>query len=207
MMSVETALHNGFCLFYHDSVDPSTLIPVQTLQGSIQHVNRCIQSLGNKISEWPWGDQDEAARLVRVNWIYQRLHCESIRKPLLVDKQFNVVCGDTRLMSLMLLDHPPPVSVVVACWANEANKFSGWTNIRSDHDLIQAAKFDQDAQVLIECNQQGITWLEIGDSTTAHHLHDHDQRVQMLEKYLTQHHIAKLSVEWCKHSVAWQNFL
>lgn len=206
MKSIQSAVNNGFCLFYHHSVDPTTLIPGQTLQRSIQHVNRCVQLLGHKISEWPWGDQDEAARLVRVNWIYQRLHHEPIRKPLLVDGKFNVTCGDTRLMSLMLLDCAPAVSVVAACLANEASQFSEWICINNDQDLIDVAKFDKQAQVLVEYNDQSITWLEIGDSTTAHHLHDHHQRVRMLENYLLCNPTTIMSVEWCKTSIDWEHF-
>ena len=77
-MNIEQALADKFCMFYKINVDPMLLTPSQLLSTSLNHVNGCLRTLGANIASWPWGDQDEATRLVRVNWIYQRPDRKSV---------------------------------------------------------------------------------------------------------------------------------
>jgi hypothetical protein len=207
-MNIEQALTDKFCMFYKGNVDPMLLIPGQLLSTSLNHVNHCLRTLGANIASWPWGDQDEAARLVRVNWIYQNLQQEPIRKPILVDHLHRVICGDTRLMALSLLKDLPAVSVVMVCPVHLQDQYNHWIRIRNSQDLIHAANFKPDAQVLVDISGDKICWLEIGDQSTAHHLHDHDTRVAMMTNYLkTQSAELEITTQWCIDSIDWSRFI
>jgi len=206
-MNIEQALSDQFCMFYKAGVNPMLLTPGQLLSTSLNHVNYCLHTLGTNIVEWPWGDQDEAARLVRINWIYQNLQQEPIRKPILIDHLHNVICGDTRLMALFLLKDLPTVSVVMVCPIHMQDQYNHWIQIHNNQDLIQATNFKPDAQVLVEINSDKICWLEIGDQSTAHHLHDHDTRVFMMTNYLkTQPANFEITTQWCTDSIDWLKF-
>jgi hypothetical protein len=153
--------------------------------------------------------QDEAARLMRANWIYQRLGSEAIRKPILAHQENNqliVDCGDTRLMALNLLLDPGTVSVVVVVPISQAGEYSNWRQIHTNRDLIRATGFGRDAGIAVRVNTDGrIEWLEIGDHTTAHHLHDVDQRVTMMQRYIdTQSNTFEFSVDWARSYINWE---
>jgi hypothetical protein len=53
---------------------------------------------------------------------------------------------------------------------------------------------------------QAIEWLEIGDNTTAHHLHSVDQRVAMMQNYMDQNPDAVFSTEWARSYINWTNY-
>lgn len=191
-------------MFYKTEVDPRSLTLGQSLENSLRHVNYCLRTLGSNIAEWPWGDQDEATRLVRVNWIYHNLQHEPIRKPILTDHCHNVICGDTRLMALFLLKDLPTVNVVMVCPIHMQDQYNQWIRICNNQDLIQATNFQPDAHVLVQADSDGISWLEIGDQSTAHHLHDHATRVAMMTNYLkNQPADFEISKQWCTDSIDW----
>ena len=207
-MNIEQALSDKFCMFYKIEIDTMLLTPGQLLSTSLNHVNDCLRTQGSNIAEWVWGDQDEATRLVRVNWIYQNLHQEPIRKPILIDHLHRVICGDTRLMALSLLKNLPTVNVVMICPIHMQYQYDHWIRIHNNQDLIKAANFKPDAQVLVDTNSDGISWLEIGDQSTAHHLHDHDTRVTMMTNYLkTQPADFEITTQWCTDSIDWWKFI
>jgi hypothetical protein len=206
-MTIEQALSDKFCMFYKGGVDPTLLTPGQSLENSLNYVNYCLHTLGTNIAEWPWGDQDEATRLVRVNWIYQNLQQEPIRKPILIDHLHRVICGDTRLMALFLLKDLLTVNVVMVCPIHMQDQYNQWIQIHNNQDLIQATNFEPNAHVLVEADSAGISWLEIGDQSTAHHLHDHDTRVVMMTNYLkTQSADFEITKQWCTDSIDWLKF-
>ena len=104
-LTIEQALGDQWAMFYHPQWPVEDLLPVCTLEDGIERVNHQLQS-SRDLKTWGLGYQDEVARLLWVNWIYQRLGTEPIRKPVLVheyDDTWIVDCGDTRLMSLKLL--------------------------------------------------------------------------------------------------------
>lgn len=210
-LTIEQALGDQYLMFYHAAWPAEDLQPVCTLIQSVSTVNRCLSKHGKNISEWSPNEQDEAARLLWVNWIYQRLGVEPIRKPILVhceQQRLVVDCGDTRLMSLNLLIDPGTVSVVCTAPTGQADDFADWTPIRNNKELLRATGFGQDAHVMIRpAKDHAIEWLEIGDRTTAHHLHDVDQRVNMMQRYLDQQ--AKnfeFSVDWARNYIAWDRY-
>lgn len=207
-LTIEQALGNKYLMFYNAVWPVEDLHPVCTLTQSVDTVNYHLNKSGRDISKWGAAEQDEAARLLWVNWMYQRLGVEPIRKPILVHRdngKFVVDCGDTRLMSLNLLIDPGEVSVVCTVPIEEAAGFANWTPIRNNRELLRATGFGRGAHVMLRpAESYAIDWLEVGDHTTAHHLHDINQRVAMMQRYIdTQVDDFKFSVDWARSYINW----
>jgi hypothetical protein len=210
-ITIEQALGDKYLMFYHAAWPVDLLTPVCTIERSVNIVNSELKYNNRNLMSWPAMKQDEAARLMRANWIYQRLGVEPIRKPVLThwhSGQHIVDCGDTRLMALNLLLDPGTVGVAVTVPVEHADQFSDWDPIRTNQELIQVSGFSDTAQVLIRPGtEQAIEWLEIGDHTTAHHLHSVDLRVNMMQNYLTQQPANFVfSVDWARSYINWDSY-
>jgi len=205
--TIEQVLGTQYAMFYHPAIAVDNLTPVCTLPQSISTVNQQLQP-SRDLSTWAYSYQDEIARLLWVNWMYQRLSAESIRKPVLVheqDSKLIIDCGDTRLMSLNLLIDPGTVSVVVVVPVAQAKEYTDWRQIHTNRDLMRATGFGRGANIALRVNDAGrIEWLEIGDHTTAHHLHDVDQRIAMMQRYIdTQEDTFEFSTDWARSHINW----
>tara|TARA_R110000868_G_scaffold408015_1_gene690124 strand:+ start:1042 stop:1695 length:654 start_codon:yes stop_codon:yes gene_type:complete len=212
---LKIALGSTYRMFYNPSILVSTLTPVQTLDRACQVINNQLESYSTNISTWDAMKQDEIARLLWVNLFYQNLDTEPIRKPILVHKQNNqllVDCGDTRLMALQLKLSTAKVSVVITCLAEESEQYSTWQSITCDIDLVKATNFDlNNTKILVTPappdSDYAFEWMEIGDQSTSHHLHNTNHRVEMMQKYLnTQPADFKFSAEWVKTPIDWTTF-
>jgi hypothetical protein len=111
-------------------------------------------------------------------------------------------------MALNLLLDPGTVGVAVTVPVEHADQFSDWTPVHTNQDLIQITGFSNTANVLVRSGtEQAIEWLEIGDHTTAHHLHSVDQRVSMMQNYLNQQPADfEFSVGWARSYINWQHY-
>ena len=205
-------LGSRYAMFYHHSVPVARLCPQQTLEDSIEIVNNYMSVHGRDLTQWELGIQDEAARLVNVNWIYQRLGHEPIKKPILVHCEGSdlvVDCGDTRLMALNLCESQPLVSVLITVLMHEQHHYQDWVAVTSDRELIQLAGMDPGSANIYytlanESSAHAVSWLEIGDVGTAHHLHSLDKKLEMLQRYLDQQSDDFVfSVEWAKQYIDW----
>jgi hypothetical protein len=213
---IKTALGSTYCMFYHPAFPIAQLTPVQTLEGSCSEVNRALGLYGTDLLSWPARLQDEIARLLRVNYFYQNLNKEPIRKPLLIhrqNEQYIVDCGDTRLMTLQLNPEITIVSVVTTCTVADAGRYNTWQQINNDQDLIRLVKFDANNTIILVTaaplgTGYGLEWLEIGDHSTAHHLHSIDLRLTMMQNYLNaQVTNFKFDTEWVRSPVDWLAFV
>jgi hypothetical protein len=213
---IKTALGSTYCMFYNSAFPIVQLTPVQTLVGSCSVVNQALNSHGTNLSVWPAKLQDEIARLLRVNYFYQNLNKEPIRKPLLIHQQheqYIVDCGDTRLMKLQLNPEISTVSVVITCTASNAVHYTTWQQINNDQDLIRLVKFDTNNTTILVTPSRpgadhGLDWLEIGDQSTRHHLHNIDLRLTMMQNYLDgQVKNFKFDTEWVRSPVDWLAFV
>lgn len=208
--TIEQALGNRYLMFYHAQWPVDLLAPVCTLQRTIEVFNNELRYNSRMLHQWPAMKQDEAARLMRANWIYQRLGVEPIRKPILTHleaDQHVVDCGDTRLMALNLLLDPGTVGVVCTVPLSQADQFDDWVPVRTNQDLIDVSGFNSNATVMVRPGtNQAIEWLEIGDDTTAHHLHDVDQRVSMMQNYLDQHPGTVFDTHWARSYIDWNRY-
>lgn len=205
---ITDALGNQWAMFYIDKKSCDDLTPMQTLDKSINLVNQSLTNQGRNIANWDLGMQDEITRLLWVNWIYQRLKFEPIRKPILTHYEhgnFYVDCGDTRLMSLKLFDCQSDVSVITTCNLDSVKNFTNWQRIYNTDDLKKCAGFGPDAVVLATpAVDWCLYWLEIGDQHTSHHLHSIDQRMLMIQNYINQQtKDFTFSVDWAKTPIDW----
>jgi hypothetical protein len=211
-LTIEQALGHRWAMFYHSQWPVELLSPVCTLEQSVATVNHQLQ-LSRNLTTWNPADQDEAARLLWVNWIHQRLGNEPIRKPVLVHKYNNqlvVDCGDTRLMSVKLLSDPGSVSVIITVPKECSDQYADWQQIRTNQDLRQATGFGPNAVILLRqaTGDYAVEWLEIGDNTTAHHLHNVDQRVAMMQAYINQQaNDFEFSTDWARTSIDWDTYI
>lgn len=208
--TIEQALGTQYFMFYHAQWPANLLKPVCSLSQCINEVNWYIKIHSKDIDKWAPDQQDAVARLMWVNWIYQRLGSEPIRKPVLThleDSNHVVDCGDTRLMALNLLQDPGAVGVVCVVTADQVSQYLDWTPVCTNQDLIKVAGFGVDATVWVHTGHgQAIEWLEIGDHTTAHHLHSVDQRVVMMQNYLDQHPDVVFDTDWARSDINWLHY-
>lgn len=206
--TIEQALGTQYLMFYHAAWPADLLTPGCTIEQSVKIVNSELKYNSRDLMSWPAMKQDEAARLMRANWIYQRLGTEPIRKPILTNLENNqmaVICGDTRLMALNLLLDPGTVGVVCTASIDQADQFEDWVPVRTNQDLIDVTGFGASAHVIVRPGTtRAVEWLEIGDHTTAHHLHDIGQRVAMMQRYIdTQEDTFEFSVDWARNYINW----
>jgi len=212
MDQVTRMLGQHWAMFYRANMSIDQLTPGQTLDQTVQQVNAYMQEHGRDLAAWEPGLQDEIARLLNVNWIYQRLECEPIRKPILIHEElgrYRVDCGDTRLMALSLCKQPPLVSVVITTVKERGKDFVAWTEIKTDQELIECLGMHAEStQIRFTPNDidkdYAVSWLEIGDASTATHLHDIDKKLSMMQRYLDQQdHSFKFSTAWAQQEIAW----
>ena len=212
MNQITNMLGKRYVMFYHAGMSVQELCPMQTLDKSIEIVNTHMKQHGRNLFAWEPGLQDEISRLVNVNWIYQKLPLEPIKKPILVyqqDRKYHVICGDTRLMALSLCSDPPRVSVVITTPCESAGEFLDWIAITSDAELIGHLGLDPGSAAIYytpaeEDKNYAVSWLEIGDNSTATHLHDINQKLNMMQQYLDQQASDfKFSISWAKLPIKW----
>jgi ribonuclease D len=121
--------------------------------------------------------------------------------------QHVVDCGDTRLMALNLLLDPGTVGVACTASVDQADQFTDWVPVRNNQELIQVSGFNNNATVLVRPgSDQAIEWLEIGDHTTAHHLHSVEQRVTMMQNYMDRNPDTVFDTEWARSYINWQHY-
>jgi hypothetical protein len=205
-------LGHRWAMFYKHNISIDQLTSIQTLEQSISTVNQQLVITGQNLLTWSAGMQDEVARLMRVNWMYQNLQREPVRKPILTHYQNNkflVDCGDTRLMSLRLHDSCSTVGVLVTCALDELCLFRDWTRIYNSQQLVEITGFDKQTYQVFATPAKDwcFYWMEIGDHTTTHHLHDTMQRLDMIQNYINQQPTNfKFTKEWFKILIDWARY-
>lgn len=205
--SIEAVLGDRWLMFFHAQWPVDRVRPVCDLETCIEQCNRNLHTLGRDIKNWPPGDINQIARLLRVNWIYSRLDHEPIRKPILVHGQgqdLMVDCGDTRVMALKLAGQQW-LSVIATDHAHAGDRYGEWEVIRTNEDLRRHTGFAADAEIWLRAGKtQAVEWLEIGDQTTAHHLHDQDQRIRMMQAYLNKQPVDfRFDQQWARGFIDW----
>jgi hypothetical protein len=197
---------------FYKHMPVSSLTPVSTLDQSIHQVNLFLKQFGRELHTWPHRARNEAARMMWVNWIYNNLNSEPIRKPILVHQHHNeyiVDCGDTRLMAASLYDANLQVPVLITCRGNHQTRYSAWTKVSSNKQLFDLLGFDPDNGTIIATESDPgenhlFSWLEIGDQTTGHHWLDEDMRVSVLQKHLDQQcNNFAFDVNWIIEKINW----
>lgn len=208
---IEQVLGTEYKMFYSPSVPFRMLTPVLSLEQCIHKVNSALDHHGQHLHLWEQHQLNDLAKLVRANWIFQHLDREPIRKPILAHPENNsllVDTGDTRLMALTAKNKDYNVAVVVTCTLRDSDKFMGWVKIDSTQRLLEVTEFDKKSVTLLVNKSHNphsaIEWMEIGDASTGHHLHDQEQRVAMMKKFLqSQAHDYRFNHNWITTSIDW----
>jgi hypothetical protein len=81
--------------------------------------------------------------------------------------------------------------------------------VRCNQDLIEISGFAPDAVILFTtcAITHRIDWLEIGDHSTSHHMHDQNQRLRMINNYLESWTGDQaLDRSWCRSQIPWYDY-
>jgi hypothetical protein len=110
------------------------------------------------------------------------------------------------------MKNPAMLSAIISVDCKQADNYSDWIPIKDNHDLIQATKFDsQTVNVLFTLTEPGtdwpISWLEIGDMSTSHHLHNVDAKIAMMKNWInSQPDDFRFSIDWVTWPIAWSEY-
>jgi hypothetical protein len=112
-------------------------------------------------------------------------------------------------MALSLCSDPPQVSVVITTTRELAGNFLDWIPITGDAELIGRVGLDTGSAAIYYTpadadKNYAVSWLEVGDNSTATHLHDINQKLNMMQQYLDQQaDNFEFSISWAKQSIKW----
>jgi hypothetical protein len=213
--TISQVLGANYAMFYHPGLPVDAFTPVQTLSHSVKISNDLLNLYGRDFSCWNSRHHDTVAQLMNANWICQRLATEPICKPILVhqhNKQLVVDCGDTRIMALSAINHPAKLTAIITVRNQQADQYTDWIPVKSNQDLIRLCGFDpEQSSILLTAADADldwcIDWLEIGDPSTSHHLHDINTRVLMLQAWINgQPADFKFSVDWVSQPIDWAEY-
>ena len=211
MDSIEKELGTKYLMFYNPALALTDILPGLSYTQAQEQINTCLKIHGKNFDQWHPGTRNTLARIMRANWIYQRLPLEPIKKPLLVrreDSKFRILCGDTRFMTMTADQSMQSVSVILTCPVSDNNYYKNWIQIINNQDLVSACDFDPElCQIHVNKSNNtdyAIEWLEIGDNSTSHHLHDFDLRLNSMKIYLDQQaEDFEFPCDWIKTPINW----
>jgi hypothetical protein len=84
-----------------------------------------------------------------------------------------------------------------------------WIPITGDADLIGHVGLDIGSAAIYYTpadadKNYAVSWLEVGDNSTATHLHDINQKLNMMQQYLDQQSSDfEFSISWAKQPIKW----
>lgn len=212
---IANALGTDYCMFYHPGLPKEKFIPIQTAQTCSNTVNYLMGKHGKNFLSWDSAHHDILGQLMRANWIYNRLITEPIRKPILVHREndaFVVDCGDTRLMAVLACPDLSTLSALITVRASQNNQYHDWVPIKNNFDLIEILNFDPDnTNILFNLAEPDkdwcMSWFEIGDPSTQHHLHDDYTRVRLMQGWInTQPDDFKFTPDWITVPIDWASY-
>jgi hypothetical protein len=200
--------NQSYCLLYNPQFEINSITPVINLD---QLIGLCNYTVSRTEHDLDPGAENELARILRLNWIYNDLqaNCLKIVKPLFLSLQaFNLVTvqGDTRLMAANLC-HLTRVPCLVSVPVFYKDLFANWTVVENIQHLGQLTNFDPEEIVITCTSNQLIDNIDYNSAKTSHHMHDFDQRLRMIKNYLkTQTTQFKFSKSWCRERIDWACF-
>ena len=199
-----------FTVWYHARLPVNQVQPLMALDRLLAICNQALD-LG-----WHTADayqQEELARLVRINWFVQDLSATNrIIKPVLLQPQaFNLVVqqGDTRLMALEACPWIATVPALVSLRSCHRPFFESWTQIHTEQQLTDLLGLEPGCVLLRDdvARLDSLTWIEFQSVQTAHHMHDDAERVRMMCRYLDQQDRQfRFHRSWIAHAVDWTRY-
>ena len=196
------------CLLYNPRVPVNLLTPLINID---QLIMLCNYTINKKDYDLDPGADTELARIVRVNFIYNDLKKNRLKiiKPLFLEASaFGLITvqGDTRLMAAELCGITQ-VSCLAQIPVFVQGLFKDWVQVENVKHLSQLTNFDiTEIQIRYQENKN-IDQIEFSSATTAHHMHDFDQRLRMIKNYIKQQpKTFEFSREWCRLPINWAEF-
>jgi hypothetical protein len=196
----------NYHLFYNPVAPINGIVPLINLS---QLIRLCNYTMKKTAQDLDPGAENELARLVRVNFIYNNLLKNKLKiiKPLFLEANgFSLITvqGDTRLMAAELCGLTT-VACLVKVPLTYQNLFPGWILVKDVNHLSELTGFGP-AEIEIK-GQENIEWIEFSSVSTAHHMHDFDQRLRMIKNYIKQQPSSfEFSREWCQTPINWLDF-
>jgi hypothetical protein len=181
------------CLLYNPLVDV-------TLLRATSDVDDILAQANNR------SNQNQLAKVVRLNWMVENLKHEPVYKPLLVNSTMTVQTGDTRLAAIVLNDHIAHVPCLMSATIDEMNL--DWVYIQDTDHLGEILNLDPNKIITQErdWNFEQLEWIEFAYDHTANHMHDERERLRMITNYLEQHPGTVFTREWLQTPIDWKQF-
>jgi hypothetical protein len=201
-------MFTDYHLFYNPAAPINGIVPLINLSQLIRLCNYTIKKTAQDLDP---GAENELARIVRVNFMYNDLQKNRLKiiKPLFLEASgFNLltVQGDTRLMAADLCGLTT-ITCLIKVPLTYQNLFPGWILVQDINHLSKLTGFDP-AEIEIKGQEnKNIEWIEFSSVSTAHHMHDFDQRLRMIKNYIKQQpKTFEFSREWCQLPINWAEF-
>jgi hypothetical protein len=198
----------NYHLFYNPVAPINGIVPLINLS---QLIRLCNYTMKKTAQDLDPGAENELARIVRVNFMCNNLLKNKLKiiKPLFLEANgFSLITvqGDTRLMAAELCGLTT-VACLVKVPLTYQNLFPGWILVKDVNHLSQLTNFDvTEIQIRYQENKN-IDQIEFSSATTAHHMHDFDQRLRMIKNYIKQQpKTFEFSREWCRLPINWAEF-
>jgi len=175
-----------YSLYYNPAVAVEQLTPVLTLNECLLRANA--------------GNLAYQTNLVRLNWMVNDLRYNPIQKPFLVDKDLEIITGDTRYMALQLHSHIERVPVLMT--ARDAP--DNWVNIQNRKELGELLNIlPEDIVTNYNWTEQQLDWIEFAYPHTSDHMHNEAQRERMILNYLKEHPDIVFNQSWLLEIIDW----
>jgi hypothetical protein len=180
------------CLLYNPGVLVTTIKPLCSLDQMLDEANQNLNS-------------NTMANMVRLNWMVTNLKDEPVQKPLLIDHTGTVQTGDTRLAAIGLNEHIMHVPCVMTAPVDQMNL--DWIYVEDKNHLGELLNIDStDILTHDDWNYSSIDWIEFAYPHTAHHMHDEQERLHMIKKYLEQNPDTVFTRDWLQTPVNWSDY-
>lgn len=193
-------------------VPVEALTQIMTFQYKIDFVNEIA------IPEFlETGDEtrhvDVLANLVRLNWMVDNLQTHPMVKPIIAthngNKEWRTVVGDTRLAALELMGASHCRLILQSpSIPEEHGVVTGWIEIP---DLESAGLLAGvgEGRVMTDpedWENQEIYWMEFDTPLAGNHMHDMEQRREMIHNYLRENPDVRISREWFQTLIDWSKY-
>jgi len=201
-----------YCLLYHPGIPVHYVNPVLPLTQLLDDVNMVLTKARNDHNP---AEQNNLARMVRINWMVEDLKYNKIVKPIVLNLRYftlTTITGDTRLQAISLSPHIKTVSALLTVKEEYVDQFSDWELISDVEDLCWRMGGLPPEKILLSEGvdnwyDQELDWIEFDLQETSNHMHDEDQRLRMIYNYLDQQtEDFQFTKEWLQTPIEWNQY-
>ena len=148
-------------------------------------------------------DMHVLRNMVRLNWMVHDLKSNIICKPILLRNNFEVFCGDTRMMAVKMNAHIKDVPALLQVDDN-TTVGSDWIKVQNVLHLAELIGTTPENIIYNQnWNEQPLEWIEFAMPHTVNHMHDEQQRERMISNYLNKYPGTIFDQDWCCSKIDW----